>query len=377
MDDFFGSFLRKKFAKVKKTLREDAAVSARENTVEQLQVHYRAAETRRSEARDREELLAAARQEVEEYKIALTARRAWEKLSPYKKQFSFRPFEAGDNLDKLPQLQEQDEMNDDGVGGLSLEDVLKVYGPWKEQYDRFIRRHEEAPEKEQQTKFSRFLEFFNIELGDVRKFYKLGKYERDIRLEPVGKKDFSFVEIKAIYKTDKSIQEVLEAALYRAAMYVVLACIMHPMPIKKTVEPPQATRHYKKRITAIALPVLVSRFGVVEFDLDENGKVTNFTIAAGKNVIWKETDESLKEKLQDTWDISFAAAKKHVKEAAATRIANNIVQSLIKKHQEEQQKLVETGCFVLVPEKEAAHGFLNYVRRCLVGINTTKPPVNE
>ncbi|OIR55652.1 MAG: uncharacterized protein A8A55_3602, partial [Amphiamblys sp. WSBS2006] len=103
---------------------------------------------------------------------------------------------------------------------------------------------------------------------------------------------------------------------------------------------------------------------------DEKGNITNFTIAAGKNVIWKETDESLKRKLQDFWDSSFTAAKKHNNKEAATEIANDTVQDLIKKKREEQQKLVEiVGGFVLVPEEEAARDFANYVSRCLVGVN--------
>ncbi|OIR55981.1 MAG: uncharacterized protein A8A55_3273, partial [Amphiamblys sp. WSBS2006] len=312
------------------------------NTAEQLNKHYNAAATRLDKAGDREELLTAARQEVEGYRMAVAAKRAWDRVGPYEKQYPFRPCETGENLDKLEPLQEQDEMNS-VRGRLSLKEVREVYGLWKKKYDEFIRRHEEAPENEQQAKFFQFLELCNIEVGDVRKFYKLGTYERerrtvgtykgDILLEPVGKEDFSFVEIKAIYKIDENIQKVLKEALYQAAMHVVLACMMHPMPIENTVEPPQATppekkskspenapqapppkkrskspenasqapppppekkskspenasqatRHYKRRVAVIALPLLVSRFGVVEFDLDEKGNITNFTIAAGKN----------------------------------------------------------------------------------------------
>ncbi|OIR55939.1 MAG: uncharacterized protein A8A55_3314, partial [Amphiamblys sp. WSBS2006] len=125
------------------------------------------------------------------------------------------------------------------------------------------------------------------------------------------------------------------------------------------------------------LPMLVSRFGVVEFDLDEKGNITNFTIAAGKNVIWKETDKSLRRKLEDIRNSSFTAAKEYTNEETATKIADDIVEDLIKKKREEQQKLVEIGGFVLVPEEEAAHDFVNYVHRCLVGINPTGTPVNE
>ncbi|OIR56140.1 MAG: uncharacterized protein A8A55_3114, partial [Amphiamblys sp. WSBS2006] len=316
-----------KFPEVTKAQRENAAVAAKVMTEERLLKHYSVAATRLDEAGDREERLAA-RQEIEKYEMALAAKRAWDRADPYKKQYSFRPPEAGDNLDKLPRLLELYEINDVGCGGLSPKEVQEEYGLWKKKYDEFIRRHEEAPENEQQAKFFQFLESFNIEVGDVRKFYKLGTYERerrtfgtykgDILLEPVGQEDFSFVEIKAIYEIDENIQEVLKEALYQAAMHVVMACMMHPMPIENTVEPPQATppkkrskspenasqapppkkkskspknapkatRHYKRRVAVIALPVLVSRFGVVEFDLDEKGNITNFTIAAGKNVIW-------------------------------------------------------------------------------------------
>ncbi|OIR56623.1 MAG: uncharacterized protein A8A55_2629, partial [Amphiamblys sp. WSBS2006] len=114
-----------------------------------------------------------------------------------------------------------------------------------------------------------------------------------------------------------------------------------------------------------------------EFDLDEKGNITNFTIAAGKNVIWKETDESLRRKLEDIWNSSFTVAKEYTNEETATKIANDTVQDLIKKKREEQQKLVKIGGFVLVPEEKAAHDFANYVSRCLVGINPTGTPVNE
>ncbi|OIR56995.1 MAG: uncharacterized protein A8A55_2253 [Amphiamblys sp. WSBS2006] len=102
MKNFSESFLRKKFPKVTKAQREKAAVSAAINTKEQLQRYCHAAETKLDEASDREELLAAARQELEKYEMALAAKRAWDRLGPYKKQYSFRPSEAGDNLDKLP-----------------------------------------------------------------------------------------------------------------------------------------------------------------------------------------------------------------------------------------------------------------------------------
>ncbi|OIR55889.1 MAG: uncharacterized protein A8A55_3365, partial [Amphiamblys sp. WSBS2006] len=286
---FFKSFLRKNFAEATKTQRGKAAVSAAMNTEEQLQRYCHVAETRLVRASDREELIAAARQDLDEYKMALAAKSAWDRLGPYKKQYPFRPCETGDNLDKLPQLLKLREIIDVGCDGLSPKEVREKYGPWKKKYDKFIRRHEKASEKELQTKFSEFLEFFNIEVGDVRQFYKLetydregrtsGTYEGDILLEPVGKEDFSFVEIKAIYKIDKKIQKVLKAALYQAALYVVLACIMR-LP-KSPENAPQATRHYKRRVAAIGLPMLVSRFGVVEFDLDEKGNITNFTIAAG------------------------------------------------------------------------------------------------
>ncbi|OIR57570.1 MAG: uncharacterized protein A8A55_1653 [Amphiamblys sp. WSBS2006] len=153
-----------------------------------------------------------------------------------------------------------------------------------------------------------------------------------------------------------------------------------PPPKKKSKSPenaPQAKKHYKRQVAVIALPVLVSRFSVVEFDLDEKGNITNLTIAAGKNVIWKEADKSLRRKLQDIWNSSFTAAKKHNNEEAATKIADNTVESLIKKKREEQQKLVEIGGFVLVPEKKAARDFANYASRCLVGINPTETPVNK
>ncbi|OIR55809.1 MAG: uncharacterized protein A8A55_3445 [Amphiamblys sp. WSBS2006] len=146
---------------------------------------------------------------------------------------------------------------------------------------------------------------------------------------------------------------------------------------KRLKNAPQATRHYKRRVAVIGLPMMVSLFGVVEFDLDEKGNIDKLTISAGKNVIWKETDESLRRKLEDIRKISFTAAKEYNNEEAATKIANYIVQDLIKKKREEQQKLVEIGGFVLVPEEKAAHDFANYVSRCLVGINPTETPVNE
>ncbi|OIR56626.1 MAG: uncharacterized protein A8A55_2630, partial [Amphiamblys sp. WSBS2006] len=258
MENFFKSFLRKNFPKVTKEQRKKAEVSAKTYTAKKLKKYCHTAatsldaetrlnaearldaETRLVGASDREERLAAAKKELEKYEIALDAKRAWNRVGPYKKQYSFRPSETGDNLDKLPQLLELGKMNDSVRGRLSLKEVRKVYWPWKEKYDELIRRHEEAPEKEQQIKFFHFLDSLNIEIGDVRKFYKLGTYKGDILLEPVGKEDFSFVEIKAIYKIDENIQEVLKEALYQAAMHVVLACIMHPMPIENTVEPPQA-----------------------------------------------------------------------------------------------------------------------------------------
>ncbi|OIR55852.1 MAG: uncharacterized protein A8A55_3402, partial [Amphiamblys sp. WSBS2006] len=202
MEKFSESFLHKKFPKVTEAQRERAAAAAKAMTAEQLQNHCHAAATRLDKAGDREERFAE-RQEVEKYEMALAAKSAWDRVGPYEKQYSFRPSETGENIDKLPQLLELDEM-DSVRGGLSLEEVREVYGPWKKKYDEFIRRYEEAPEKEQQAKFFQFLEFFNIEIGDVRKFYKLGTYKGDILLEPVGKEDFSFVEIKAIYKIDEN-----------------------------------------------------------------------------------------------------------------------------------------------------------------------------
>ncbi|OIR58348.1 MAG: uncharacterized protein A8A55_0874 [Amphiamblys sp. WSBS2006] len=132
MENFSESFLRKKFPTVTETQRKKAAFSAKTYTEEQLQNYCRAAatglaaETRLVGAGDREELLAAARQELEKYEIALDAKRAWNRVGPYEKQYSFRPSETGDNLDKLPQLLELDEM-DSVRGGLSLEEVREVY----------------------------------------------------------------------------------------------------------------------------------------------------------------------------------------------------------------------------------------------------------
>ncbi|OIR55704.1 MAG: uncharacterized protein A8A55_3550, partial [Amphiamblys sp. WSBS2006] len=103
MDDvFFESFLRKKFAKVTETQRKKAAFSAKTYTAEQLQNYCEAAatglaaETRLVGASViKERLAAAARQELEKYEIALDAKRAWNRVGPYEKQYSFRPSETG------------------------------------------------------------------------------------------------------------------------------------------------------------------------------------------------------------------------------------------------------------------------------------------
>eukprot|EP01069_Polyplicarium_translucidae_P012407 Polyplicarium_translucidae@DN5170_c0_g1_i1.p1 len=211
----------------------------------------------------------------------------------------------------------------------------------------------------QGSHFCSFLGMFEDEEVETRQFRKMYPFEADIVLENTDGEDLTLVEVKVHREFDLRKPETLEIALKQAAMYVVNSCIM-----KKKVG------RQRRRIVAIALPVIISRIGVVTFDIDAEGTISGFTIEAEELQIWEEDDELYEQEreimFRGIYEVLTRDGADHL---AASRKAEGIIRRNFRPDPKIMKDFAEITGGVLVPEEEALHVFLNYTRSCNVGMS--------
>ncbi|OIR56259.1 MAG: uncharacterized protein A8A55_2994 [Amphiamblys sp. WSBS2006] len=303
--------------------------------------------------------------EIAKLEAALKARKAYERAEPYTRQYGFAPSEVDKNTDSVPEITPVQDVKG-AVRWKIFANLADMFRRWKENLSAFIEKNPFAGEREHQTRFCNFLSMFENEGVETRQFRKISPFEAGIVLEDRDGEELAFVEVKVHRKFDLLKPETLKIALKQAAMYVVKSCIM-----KKIVGP------QKRRIVAIALPLIISRIGVVKFDIDAKGNISNFTIEAEELQIWGEDDklyEHEKKMAKEIYDMLIGDGINHL---PALRKTEEIIRRNSRPDPTIMQEFAAMTGGVCVPEAEALNVFLNYTRSCNVGMSPTRTEEEE
>ncbi|OIR56529.1 MAG: uncharacterized protein A8A55_2725 [Amphiamblys sp. WSBS2006] len=299
------------------------------------------------------------RAELSVVRLALRALEQYENLDPYSRQYCFPPSDAGEHVSELPQLKENTEIDRSADVGLSVEEVIAEYGPWKRFFNLYVQRAGCPGERGMQVELSDFLRKYSQNPGDIQHFQKMEGCEADIVFQTLGRSDFTTVEVKVCKSLSGGAAAILRAGIYQASLYAIKGCMQAGV-----------AGHYDRKVATITLPAIMSLFGVARFDLDGEGNMSNFRIEIGKPHVWGDTKESLQEQREEIARREYIEIRKDARfdEETAKLFADSNA------GREIEEKVRKMGLFasslngLLFPEDSAACRFINYARRCFIGL---------